>query len=109
MGCLSYRANRVGQGRDATDGHGRSGASPRCALAAAGGGHKFSRSVSLEYSARRGVNLLRLLILTLLICSSAAAGAQSGRPFFNVSTNRSFAPEEKPQIHLYTRNESELE
>ncbi len=33
----------------------------------------------------------------------------AAEPFFNVSTNRSFSPDEKPSIHLYTRNESQLE
>jgi uncharacterized protein YfaS (alpha-2-macroglobulin family) len=39
----------------------------------------------------------------------APAWARAAQPFFNVSTNRSFAPDEKPRIHLYARNESELE
>jgi len=37
------------------------------------------------------------------------AWARAAQPFFNLSTNRSYSPDEKPRIHLYARNESVLE
>ncbi len=51
-------------------------------------------------------NVVRLL-LTLLLFSSASFAA---RPVsFNLSTDRTFSPTDKPAIHLYARNVDELE
>ena len=59
----------------------------------------------MEYPARRGLSGA-LLLLTLL-CPMWALAA---RPVsFNLSTNRSFAPTEKPTLHLYAQNVDELE
>jgi alpha-2-macroglobulin len=60
----------------------------------------------LEYSSRRRLSILALLLLALL-CGRQVLAA---RPVsFNLSTNRSFAPSEKPTIHLYTQGVDQLE
>jgi uncharacterized protein YfaS (alpha-2-macroglobulin family) len=61
----------------------------------------------LEYFARRRLSLVFRLLLILLLCPPALFAA---RPVsFNLSTDRSFAPSEKPTIQLYARNVDELE
>jgi alpha-2-macroglobulin len=60
----------------------------------------------LEYSARRRLSVLAGLLLVLLY----PTGLLAARPVsFNLSSNRSFAPTEKPTIHLYAQNVDELE
>ena len=60
----------------------------------------------MEYSARRGLKAGLLLFFALLFPLRLLAA----RPVsFNLSTNRSFAPTEKPTIHLYAQNVDELE
>lgn len=60
----------------------------------------------MEHSARRRLSAALLLLLTLLLPARLLAA----RPVsFNLSTNRSFAPSEKPTIHLYAQNVDELE
>jgi uncharacterized protein YfaS (alpha-2-macroglobulin family) len=60
----------------------------------------------LEHPARRRLNVGFLLLLSLLFPLRLLAA----RPVsFNLSTNRSFAPTEKPTIHLYAQNVDELE
>ena len=76
-------------------------APPGCALAPAAGKHELSRSLSLEHPARRRLTVRLLLLLALLYPTALLAA----RPVsFNLSTNRSFAPSEKPTIHLYAQN-----
>ena len=53
------------------------------------------------------VSLHSFLAFTLLFLATAAHA--QGSPYFTLSTNKTFAPNDKPKIHLYTRNESELE
>ena len=65
----------------------------------------------MEHTARRGLTFLiasRLLIslLAILIPSQAFAFRAVS---FNVSTNRTFGPDEKPTIHLYAHDVDELE
>lgn len=52
-----------------------------------------------------------LLFTTLLILLTLAVTprAQAASPYFTLSTDKTFAPTAKPTLHLYTRNESELE
>jgi uncharacterized protein YfaS (alpha-2-macroglobulin family) len=60
----------------------------------------------LEHSARRRLSIAVLLLLVLLHpVQMLAARAVS----FNLSTNRSFAPTEKPTIHLYAQSVDQLE
>ena len=60
----------------------------------------------MEHSARRRLSVGFLLLLALLFPAQLLAA----RPVsFNLSTNRSFAPTEKPTIHLYAQNVDELE
>jgi alpha-2-macroglobulin len=60
------------------------------------------------HTARRGLRFLRLLVslLAILIPSQALAFRAVS---FNVSTNRTFGPDEKPTIHLYAHDVDELE
>ena len=59
----------------------------------------------MEHSARRGLS--GGLLLLALLCPIWALAA---RPVsFNLSTSRSFAPTEKPTLHLYAQNVDELE
>ncbi len=60
----------------------------------------------MEHSARRRLSIGLLLLLVLLFPARMLAA----RPVsFNLSTSRSFAPTEKPTIHLYAQNVDELE
>jgi uncharacterized protein YfaS (alpha-2-macroglobulin family) len=60
----------------------------------------------LEHSARRRLSIALLLLLVLLYPLQMLAA----RPVsFNLSTNRSFAPTEKPTIHLYAQSVDQLE
>jgi alpha-2-macroglobulin len=60
----------------------------------------------LEHPARRRLTVRLLLLLALLYPTALLAA----RPVsFNLSTNRSFAPSEKPTIHLYAQNVDALE
>jgi hypothetical protein len=60
----------------------------------------------LEHSARRRLSLGFLWLLALLFPVQLLAA----RPVsFNLSTNRSFAPTEKPAIPLYAQNVDELD
>ncbi len=52
--------------------------------------------------------LLHGLFALVLLLIAATAHAQ-GSPYFTLSTNKTFAPGDQPKIHLYTRNEPELE
>lgn len=66
----------------------------------------------MEYSARRRLsNTCRLPVLLAivmaLLCGVEAHGARAVS--FNISTDRTFAPGEKPSIHLYTHDVDELE
>jgi alpha-2-macroglobulin len=59
----------------------------------------------LEYPARR-----RLTGITFLLLALFSAAAHAARPVsFNLSTDRTFAPTDKPSIHLYAQNVDELE
>jgi alpha-2-macroglobulin len=60
----------------------------------------------LEYSARRRLTVsIAILLLTLF-----SGAAHAARPVsFNLSTDRTFAPTDKPSIHLYAQNVDELE
>jgi alpha-2-macroglobulin len=62
----------------------------------------------LELASRRGLGLLWIGFVTLLLAMPTAMFAV--RPVtFNLSTAKTFAPGEKPTIHLYTQNVDELE
>ena len=50
-----------------------------------------------------------LLLVASLLASLPVHAAPPPEPFFNISTYKSFAPGEKPKLHLYTRNVSLLE
>jgi alpha-2-macroglobulin len=60
----------------------------------------------LEHPARRRLSIWFLLLLALLSPAHLLAASSVS---FNLSTNRSFAPTEKPTIHLYAQNVDELE
>jgi alpha-2-macroglobulin len=60
----------------------------------------------LEHPARRRLSTWFLLLLALLSPAQLLAASSVS---FNLSTNRSFAPTEKPTIHLYAQNVNELE
>ena len=60
----------------------------------------------MEYPARRRLSSWFLLLLALLSPTHLLAASSVS---FNLSTNRSFAPTEKPTIHLYAQNVNELE
>ncbi|MCL2660179.1 MAG: MG2 domain-containing protein, partial [Acidobacteriaceae bacterium] len=47
--------------------------------------------------------------MLFLLFLAAASCVRAENPYFTLSTTRSFAPGEKPKLHLYARNESELE
>jgi uncharacterized protein YfaS (alpha-2-macroglobulin family) len=47
-----------------------------------------------------------VLVALLLLCAPCAFAAE---PYFTLSTYKAFAPGEKPKLHFYARNESELE
>ena len=49
------------------------------------------------------------LLLLLSCCAQQRLLGQSEAVSFNLSTSRSFAPDEQPQIHLYTHNVDALE
>ena len=50
------------------------------------------------------------LVLGILLATSRAPQAHAApEPYFNLSTYKSFAPGEKPKIHLYARNVDTLE
>jgi alpha-2-macroglobulin len=67
----------------------------------------------VEYSARwklRRVPCLVSLLAVLLIASFSPQASRAQRAVsFNLSTNRTFSPDEKPSIHLYTHDVDELE
>ncbi len=55
-----------------------------------------------------------LMLLTALLTVALAAllprsAVAASSPYFTLSTYKTFSPDEKPKLHLYTRNESELE
>ena len=50
-----------------------------------------------------------LSCLAALLLAAPGAHAQTGAVSFNLSTSKSFAPGEQPQIHLYTHNVDALE
>ena len=52
---------------------------------------------------------LPVSLAALLCLAVSAAQAQSNSVSFNLSTSKSFAPGEQPQIHLYTHNVDALE
>ncbi len=56
----------------------------------------------------RCIHFLCLITLALLSLTAPTAKAEAA-PFFTLSTNKTFAPGDKPKIHLYTRNVSQLE
>lgn len=52
----------------------------------------------------------RALLLLAVTCLSPAAARAEDRPVsFNLSTSKTFAPDEQPKIHLYTHNVDALE
>ena len=62
----------------------------------------------MERASRRGLGLFWVGFVTLLLAMPAAMYA--ARPVtFNLSTAKTFAPGEKPTIHLYSQNVDELE
>ena len=62
----------------------------------------------MERAARRGVDPLWIGLLFLLLAMPTAMRA--ARPVtFNLSTAKTFAPGERPKIHLYSQNVDELE
>ena len=60
----------------------------------------------MEHPARRRLSISFLLLLALLSPAHLFAASSVS---FNLSSNRSFAPTEKPTIHLYAQNVNELE
>ena len=62
----------------------------------------------MEHTARRRVKLAALACAVLALLISPAAHAAKAVAF-NLSTSRTFSPEEKPSIHLYSHNVDELE
>lgn len=65
----------------------------------------------MECSARRRLTValppFGLLILLLMVAAAPAHAARAVS--FNLSTNRTFSPDEKPTIHLYAHDVDELE
>jgi hypothetical protein len=63
----------------------------------------------VEPSARRRLSFTLPFALLFLVIATTAP-AQTGRAVsFNLSTNRTFSPDEKPTIHLYAHDVDELE
>jgi uncharacterized protein YfaS (alpha-2-macroglobulin family) len=60
----------------------------------------------VEHSARRRLSIAVLLLLALVYPTPMLAARAVS---FNLSTNRSFAPTEKPTIHLYAQSVDQLE
>ncbi|RXH58616.1 alpha-2-macroglobulin family protein [Granulicella sibirica] len=54
-----------------------------------------------------GIGRVLSVLLLLLACGREASAAPA--PYFTLSTYKSFAPGEKPKLHLYSRNVDELE
>ena len=67
----------------------------------------------MEYSSRgklsKTARLIRLPLLLIVACLCLPALQAERAVSFNLSTNRTFSPDEKPSIHLYTHNVDELE
>lgn len=60
----------------------------------------------MEHPARR---LRRLACALLFILAFTHRALAAPAPYFTLSANKTFAPTEKPKLHLYTRNVPELE
>ena len=63
----------------------------------------------MEPPARRRLNRTCTLGLLLAFLIAAVPARASRAVSFNISTNRTFSPEEKPTIHLYAHDVDELE
>jgi uncharacterized protein YfaS (alpha-2-macroglobulin family) len=64
----------------------------------------------VEPPARRRLTRTSPLGLLLFLLIAAVAPAQASRAVsFNISTNRTFSPDEKPTLHLYAHDVDELE
>jgi len=67
----------------------------------------------VEYSARlkfsKAQRLSCLVAVLLAVCFSSQTAPAERAVSFNLSTNRTFSPDEKPSIHLYTHDVDELE
>lgn len=67
----------------------------------------------MEYSARlkfsKAQRLSCLVAVLLAVCFSSQTAPAERAVSFNLSTNRTFSPDEKPSIHLYTHDVDELE
>jgi uncharacterized protein YfaS (alpha-2-macroglobulin family) len=75
-----------------------------------GGGYLVGPAPSFGYqSAFRSRCRVLAALLILLLCATQPAHGQSKSVSFNLSTGKSFAPNEPVKIHLYTRNVDALE
>ena len=63
----------------------------------------------MEPPARRRLTLTLLCGLLFLFFAAAAQAQTTRAVSFNLSTNRTFSPDEKPTIHLYAHDVDELE
>ncbi|WP_419803999.1 alpha-2-macroglobulin family protein [Terriglobus sp.] len=52
---------------------------------------------------------MRLIGLLLLLLCAAPLSLHAAEPYFTLSTNKSFAPGDKPKLHLYTHDVDALE
>jgi uncharacterized protein YfaS (alpha-2-macroglobulin family) len=101
MGRLPHRADQQASRGDAPRAARRPAASSRPALAAGALQSELPGRLPLEHSARSVV-----IALLFLLCLPRAFAAH---PYFTISTYKTFAPDEKPKLHLYSRDEPELE
>ena len=63
----------------------------------------------MERASRRGLGLVWVGFALLLLLSTPTAVFALRPVTFNLSTAKTFAPGEKPTIHLYSQNVDELE
>lgn len=60
----------------------------------------------MEYLERHKLTLRAVLVLAMCLLPALAS---AGEPYFSVSTDRTFSPNQKATIHLYTRDVNALE
>ena len=65
----------------------------------------------MEFASRRlrRAALPQLLCALLLLLFAAPASLRAAEPYFTLSTTKSFAPGDKPKLHLYTHDVDSLE